>query len=179
MNNNFDMNHLYFAKVQLNNSYLIFRGDVFIKTILRLFTLFSISALMSVCCFADAVFRSEGITDLSAIQLLCSSDRVTLLKVPDPHHGQLICRGAELSDFDTIEREELDSLVFVPFSEQYLCSIELQPQGESSPLAITVTNQDCKVSSYSLEAGEYCWAWAKSGYFSHIRDAVPATAAGL
>ena len=153
---------------------------LFIKPIFQIFTIVSTAVLMSVCCFADAVFRSKGITDLSAVRLLLdNAEMIAVKKAPADRQGSLLCQGAELSDNDTVYKDELDSLVFVPFCDEYLCSIELQPQGESRPLSITVTDQDCKFSSYSLEAGEYCWAWAKSGYFSHIRDAALATAADL
>ena len=148
---------------------------LFIKPIFQIFTIVSTAVLMSVCCFADAVFRSKGITDLSAVRLLLdNAEMIAVKKAPADGQGSLLCQGAELSDNDTVYKDELDSLVFVPFCDEYLCSIELQPQGESRPLSITVTDQDCKFSSYSLEAGEYCWAWAKSGYFSHIRDTAPA-----
>ena len=153
---------------------------LFIKPILQIFTVFSTAVLLSVCCFADVIFRSDGITDLSAVRLLLdNAEQITVKKAPAVGQGSLFCQGAELSDNDTFYQREMDSLVFVPFCDEYLCSIELQPQGESRPLSITVTNQDCNISSFRLEVGEYCWAWAKSGYFSHSRDAVPATAAGL
>ena len=157
------------------NPILFKKEMLFIKPILQIFTVFSTAVLLSVCCFADVIFRSDGITDLSAVSLLLdNAEQITVKKAPAAGQGSLFCQGAELSDNDTFYQREMDSLVFVPFCEQYFCSIELQPQGESRPLSITVTDQDCKFSSYSLEAGEYCWAWAKSGYFSHIRDTAPA-----
>ena len=156
------------------------REMLYIRPILQIFAACSAAFLMSICCFADAVFRTEGVTDLSSVRLLLGdAEMIAVKKAPADGQDSLLCQGAELSDNDTVYKDELDSLVFVPFCEEYLCSIELHPQGEGQPLVITVTNQDCKVSSYSLEAGEYCWAWAKSGYFSHIRDAALATAADL
>ena len=139
------------------------------------FIVFLLSAFsLNIRCAADAVFRSEGVTDLSATKLLISSPyQITVLKAPHPIQGELICRGAELSDFETIEKKELDSLVFVPFCEDVFCQIELISQGESHPLSITVTNRDFALSSYSADAAEYCWAWAKSEYFSHIRGITP------
>ena len=129
--------------------------------------------LLPVCCFADAVFRSEGVTDLSSVRLLLPDhEQFTVLRSPDKQQGSLICRGAELSDYDSFAQSDADSLVFVPFCEDVFCKIELLPQGENDPLSIIITNSDSTLLSYSVEAGQYCWAWAQNNYFSHIADAV-------
>ena len=134
-----------------------------------LFFMLCTAYFMTLYCAADAVFRSDDIIDLSAIKFMFSDTaQFTVIKSPDPQQGSLFCRGAELSNYDSFAHSDADSLVFVPFCEDVFCQIELQPQSEDKSLSIVITNSDCSLSSYSIEAGQYCWAWAQNGYFSHI-----------
>ena len=96
---------------------------------------------------------------------------VTVLSLPDRTQGMLISQGVEVLPYDYLDREALDSCVFLPFEEETAVHFSLLPDGDSggyTPVSLLISDRPEAVLSVLVPAPRYAWALAASRYYAGI-----------
>lgn len=96
---------------------------------------------------------------------------VTVLSLPDRAQGVLVSQGVEVLPYDYLDREALESCVFVPFEEEAAVHFSLLPDGESgayTPVSLLISDRPEAVLSVLVPAGRYGWALAASRYYGGV-----------
>lgn len=133
--------------------------------------------IISTVCFAqppDAMFFGEKVIDLSAVKKLPHEEiiSITVLSVPSSNEGVLFCEGVALERFDTLQPDELDSMIFLPNTQNSVSRLRLlfitNSLRQQSVSLTLCSGSPQSVACADISAPLYVWAWAQNNYFSAV-----------
>lgn len=95
---------------------------------------------------------------------------VTVVSLPDPSVGRLICEGVEVERYDYLSRKELEWLVYEPFLGESAARMTLLPDsanGDCAVVALYSSDRDAPL-SLTVSADFLAWRQAQNRYWAHV-----------